>query len=249
MAVFVVPDPVNRCVAPSVPQAPASSSILTRLRVETRGEHDAVERVLDLMGAALTREAYRLRLEQFYGFYGPLEAALQSRCDRKPAYAGESNLSGATCSALESRLTKTALLRQDLHHLGVSTDDLPLCRHLPSVLSEAEVLGCLYVMEGATLGGQLITRHIQATLGITPTTGGGFFEGYAGDTGKMWRAMRHLLVSCALDTRTENAMVASAIATFACLRGWCDPRNSNADNDNQNQTQQTEIERDANELA
>ena len=230
MAVFVVPDRVNRCVAPSVPQAPVSSSILTRLRVETRGEHDAVERVLDLMGAALTREAYRLRLEQFYGFYGPLEAALQSRCARKVEDVEESNLSGATRSALASRLTKTAHLRQDLYHLGVMTDDLPLCRHLPMLTTQAEILGCLYVVEGATLGGRLITQHIQATLAITPTTGGGFFEGYAGETGKMWQAMRHLLVSCALDTQTEDAMVANAIATFACLRGWCDPHNTYAKN-------------------
>ena len=230
MAVFVVPDPVNQCVAPSFPQAPASSSILTRLRVETRGEHDAVERVLDLTGAALTREAYRLRLEQFYGFYGPLEAALQSRCARKAEDAEESNLSGATRSALASRLNKTAHLRQDLHHLGVMTDDLPLCYHLPMLTTQAEVLGCLYVVEGATLGGRLITQHIQAALAITPTTGGGFFEGYAGDTGKMWQAMRHLLVSCALDTQTEDAMVANAIATFACLRGWCDPHDTYAKN-------------------
>ena len=230
MAVFVVADPVNRFVSPSFPQAPASSSILTRLRVETRGEHDAVERVLDLMGAALTREAYRLRLEQFYGFYCPLEAALKSRCARKFEDAEKLNLSGATRSALASRLTKTAHLRQDLHHLGVRTDDLPLCRHLPMLTTQAEILGCLYVVEGATLGGRLITQHIQATLAITPTTGGGFFEGYAGDTGKMWQAMRHLLVSCALDTQTEDAMVANAIATFACLRGWCDPHNIYANN-------------------
>ena len=96
--------------------------------------------------------------------------------------------------------------------------------------TQAEILGCLYVLEGATLGGRLITQHIQATLAITPTTGGGFFEGYAGDTGKMWQAMRHLLVSCALDTQTEDAMVANAIATFACLRGWCDPHNIYAKN-------------------
>ena len=231
MAVFVVPDPVNQGVALSSPQAPASSSILTRLRLETRGEHDAVERVLDLIGAALTREAYRRRLEQFYGFYGPLEAALKSRCARKAEDADESNLSGATRSALASRLTKTAHLRQDLHHLGVLTDDLPLCRRLPSLVTQAEVLGCLYVMEGATLGGRMITQHVLATLGITPTTGASFFDGYAGDTGKMWQAMRHLLVSCAVDTQTENVIVANAIATFTCLRGWCDPANSYANND------------------
>jgi len=55
----------------------APSSIIFRLRAETRGEHDAVEQMLDLMNASLSREGYRHRLQQFYGFYAPLEAALK----------------------------------------------------------------------------------------------------------------------------------------------------------------------------
>lgn len=223
MAVSVVAYPVNQGAAPSLSQAPASSNILTRLRVETRGEHDAVERVLDLMSAALTVGAYRNRLAQFYGFYRPLEAALQVRCALPEDCLAPGTLQLAT---LLPRLNKTALLRQDLHFLGVLTDALPLCRRLPTIDTEAEALGCLYVMEGATLGGRMITQHVRATFGITPTTGGSFFDGYAGDTGRMWQAMRHVLVRCANDTQTEDAIVANAIATFACLRAWCDPANT-----------------------
>ena len=227
MAVFVVADPFNQGVAPSSPQAPAPSSILTRLRVETRGEHEAVERVLDLMSPTLTAADYRQKLVQFYGFYSPLEAALQTRYalpDDGPA------TSISHLATLTPRLNKTALLRQDLHCLGVLTDALPLCRHLPSVKTAADVLGCLYVMEGATLGGRMIGQHILASLGITPTTGGRFFDGYAGDTGKMWQTMRHLLVSCAVDSKTEDAILANAIATFVCLRSWCEPARHDANN-------------------
>jgi heme oxygenase (biliverdin-IX-beta and delta-forming) len=220
MPAFEVADPVNLQPAPCAPLV--SSSILSRLRLETRGEHEAVEEVLDLMGVRLTRDVYRQRLEQFYGFYAPLEAALQARAVSSADDAGEPGLSAATRSALASRLTKTAHLRQDLQRLGVITDDLPLCRHLPPLRTQAEVLGCLYVLEGATLGGRMITQHIQATFGITPTTGGSFFEGYGPDTGKMWQTMRQLLVSGAPDTQSENTMVANAIATFACLRLWCE---------------------------
>ena len=209
MAVFAAPYPVNQVAAAAFPQAPASPSILTRLRLETRGEHDAVERVLSLMDAALTEAAYRQRLAQFYGFYGPLEAALQARC-------------APHLATLLPRLNKTALLRQDLQQLGVSSDGLPLCRQLPPIQTQAEVLGCLYVMEGATLGGRLITQHVQAAIGIMPATGGRFFEGYGPDTGRMWQTMRQLLLGCAVDTPTENAIVANAIATFASLRAWCE---------------------------
>ena len=218
MVVLAEPDPANLDSVPSSATAPALLSVLTRLRFETRSEHDAVERVLDLMGA-LSNTSYRQRLVQFYGFYSPLEAALQTRC----AEQGDSrSLKASQLPMLLPRLHKSLLLRQDLNHLGVITIDLALCRALPQIQTPAEVLGCLYVLEGATLGGRMITQHVQATLGITPTTGGSFFDGYAGHTARMWNAMRQTLLSGAVDAQAENAMVASAVATFTCLRDWCE---------------------------
>jgi len=227
MAVPVLPDYLHQGAASSPAEAATKYSVLTRLRLETRGEHDAVERLLDLMGAELTREVYCRRLEQFFGFYRPLEAALKTRCALPGKHQGGATSDLAT---LIPRLKKTAELQRDLHHLGLETDNLRLCRHLPPLETRAEVLGCLYVVEGATLGGQMITRHIRAKFDMTPTTGGSFFEGYAGDTGMMWQAMRQLLVSSAIDSQTESAMVVSAIATFACLRAWCALANTCAKN-------------------
>ena len=225
MAVLVPPDFVNQGAALSTVKAPAPASILNRLRLETRGGHDAVERVLNLMATDLTRRAYGQRLAQFYGFYGPLEAALQLRCTPH-------------LTALLPRLNKTALLSQDIERLGVSLEHLPLCSNLPQIETDAEVLGCLYVMEGATLGGRLITQHVQATLGITPQGGGSFFEGYGEGTGKMWQAMRQLLVNCSIDTPTENAIVTNATATFASLRNWCELTNTNHNHTNYTEAEQ-----------
>ncbi len=50
-------------------------------------------------------------------------------------------------------------------------------------------LGCLYVLEGATLGGQVISRHL-AKLGIGPENGGRFFNGYGARTGEMWKSFQ-----------------------------------------------------------
>ena len=220
MVVLADPDSVHLNSAPSFATAPVLPSVLTRLRFETRSEHDAVERVLDLMGAP-TYNTYGQRLVQFYGFYRPLEAALQTRCAKQSDRHSHS-LEVSQLPMLLPRLHKSLLLRQDLHHLGVSTEGLAQCSALPQIQTPAEVLGCLYVLEGATLGGRLITQHVQATLGITPTTGGSFFDGYAGHTARMWNAMRQILLSGAVDEQAENAMVASAVATFTCLRGWCE---------------------------
>ena len=218
MANFIIPDAVNQSEGCAFVQAP-SPCMLTRLRLETRNEHNAVERVLDLMGASLTRHLYCRRLAQFYGFYAPLEAALQIRCALPGGSSGGVLTQLAT---LSPRLNKTRLLQQDLRYLNVADESLPLCPDLPSLQTSAEVLGCMYVLEGATLGGRVITQHVQARLGISATTGGSFFVGYAGDTAKMWSAMRQMLLNSAVDAQTEDATVASAIATFTCLRDWCE---------------------------
>lgn len=218
MVVLADPDFVRLDSEPSFAAVPALPSILTRLRLETCSEHEAVEHMLDLMGV-LTDNTYRQRLVQFYGFYSPLEAALQTRCAMQ---RGGCHLEDSQLAMLLPRLHKSLLLRQDLHHLGISIVGLAPCRALPPIQTPAQVLGCLYVLEGATLGGRMITQHVQATLGITPTTGGSFFDGYAGQTGRMWNAMRQTLLSAAVDIQSENAMVGSAVATFAALRNWCE---------------------------
>ena len=216
MVVFAAPDSAHPDSAPSFSDAPALPDVLARLRLETRREHEAVERVLNLMGV-LTDSTYCQRLVQFYGFYNPLEAALKTRCT--PLLG---NHDAVQLAQLLPRLHKSGLLRQDLQHLGVRIAGLAQCRALPPIQTTAEVLGCLYVLEGATLGGRMITQHVQRTLGITPTTGGRFFDGYAGATARMWNAMRQTLLSGAVDAQAENAMVASAVATFTCLRSWCE---------------------------
>lgn len=225
MAAFVVDDSTQQ--RESALSLVPPSLILSRLRTETRGEHEAVEQVLDLMNTALDRDGYCHRLVQFYGFYAALEPALKE-CGEglalkigKAHHAGQSHTSLDTHAALASRLNKTQLLTDDLDYLGHVTKNISHCRDLPPLETQAELLGCLYVMEGATLGGRMITQHVRTTLGITPATGGSFFNGYGDNTGKMWQGMRQLLLDSAVDSKTENTIVASAIATFASLRRWC----------------------------
>ena len=50
--------------------------------------------------------------------------------------------------------------------------------------------GCLDVIEGATLGGPVVTRHLQASLGLTPLSGGAFFSGYVAHKGSHLKCLR-----------------------------------------------------------
>ena len=193
--------------------AVAHAPILARLRVETRPEHDAVEAVLGLTGGGLTRDGYRRTLEQFYGYYQPLEDAVRAVVERV----------GRGLDPDERR--KTPLLESDLRALGVDAPDrLPVCSDLPRVDSVAAAFGCLYVTEGATLGGQFISRHVRQTIGVTPETGGRFFHGYGDRTGVMWQTFRTALAAFATTQDTQDQVTAAAVQTFRTLRAWCERR-------------------------
>ncbi|MFO0951245.1 MAG: biliverdin-producing heme oxygenase [Isosphaeraceae bacterium] len=186
-------------------------SLLARLRAETRAEHDAVERTLDLTGGGLTLEAYCRCLERFYGFLRPLEARLASQ--------GGLEAHGVDPGARQ----RTPLLAADLTALGVDDlERLPLCGDLPDVSRPAEAFGCLYVLEGSTLGGQVICRQVNKLLGVTPETGGRFFRGYGEETGAMWQAFREALTAFADTPEARSRVIESALATFRSLRRWWD---------------------------
>jgi heme oxygenase len=77
----------------------------------------------------------------------------------------------------------------------------------------------LYVTEGATLGGQIISRHLEQTLGLSARRGAAFFGSYGLQVGAMWRTF------CAiLQTQTpvdqEDAAIAAARQTFIAIHQW-----------------------------
>ena len=189
------------------------AGILARLRAETVPAHRAIEQTLALTDETLTLASYTRRLEQFYGYYRPLEAQL---------LVARNNL--AEWLDVEPR-SKARFLQDDLSALGrASADSLPLCRELPELGGPAECFGCLYVLEGATLGGVLISRHIRENLGITPDTGGRFFNAYGERNGAMWHEFRAALTSFAEVSDDHELIITAARTTFETLHHWCEEK-------------------------
>ncbi|HWI55760.1 MAG TPA: biliverdin-producing heme oxygenase, partial [Bacillota bacterium] len=103
-------------------------------------------------------------------------------------------------------------------------ESLPHCRALPPVTQCAEALGTLYVIEGATLGGQFIARHLAARFGLTPANGAAFFHSYGLQVGPRWQQFRAFLVSASAELEQERAtIIASAQRTFQALDDWLFP--------------------------
>lgn len=188
--------------------------ILKRLKEATGSRHTALESRLPLLNADMSRARYLQFLQLFWGYYEPLETQLQAL----PYW----NAMGFDYAGRH----KTPRLLQDLQALGETPDAIQgfaRCQHLPTLASQGQLLGCLYVIEGATLGGQIITRHLQANLGLTPLTGAAFFDGYGARTGSHWKAFCAMLRANADESGPQEDILASANQTFETLGQWLFP--------------------------
>ncbi len=141
-------------------------SLLEALRTGTALLHVALEKRLPFFSEYLDADWFRRLLQAYYGFYGPMEAALYD-CELIPdGYDTELRV-------------KTPTLLSDLLALGLNDmaiNDLPRCTQLPLLDTPAACLGALYVLEGATLGGQVLRREMAQRLDLDADNGGAFLQ-------------------------------------------------------------------------
>lgn len=186
----------------------AAIAIMRRLKDETRSCHDRLERRLSPGWGAITTEKYRLLLERYYGFYAPFEET--AAATMAPAY-----------QPFLARRVKSGFIGDDLRYLGLSEQqlsDLPRTDGMPG-LGELQRWGGLYVLEGATLGGQVISRIIRDRLGLAPGAGCSFFWSYGEQIGPMWNEFKLTLESITPLDRQDH-VVAGARATFEAFEDW-----------------------------
>jgi len=155
-----------------------------------------------------TRDELKRWTEIMFGFVEPLEHLLVEEL-------GRSNL-------LVAGRLKTSWLSEDLHNHGLTSAQialLPRCKALPPLDSDAKILGVCYVMEGSTLGGQMISQHIESKLGLKNGVGYRYFRSYGPEVGRRWQDFRALLLQQS-NPRIDDEIVASADETFRRLRLW-----------------------------
>ena len=190
---------------------PPQPGILPALRAATGDAHQQLEDAVAIERCLADLTQYQRLLEIFHGFYGPLEALLFRG---HPWQESELDISGRY---------KTPWIEDDLLGLGLPRPDLstlPVCDQLPPSGSPSQAFGCLYVLEGATLGG----RHISAMMGRSnvPPTARRFFAGYGEQTGERWREFGAALERHAAGAGSARGgeIIQGARETFACLHRW-----------------------------
>jgi heme oxygenase len=185
--------------------------ILTMLRERTRPLHDRVEGGLEILSFTRSLDRYQVLLQRLYGFYLPVEDVLM------PMTAG-----GRIPGIDYRERRKTPKIAHDLRAIAPSTrfQELPLCTDLPALNTAEQVLGCLYVLEGATLGGQIISRQLRESLGIAAEDGGAFYHGYGSDTGRQWKTFGSAATVFAATCPSYEPILTSACDTFERFEQW-----------------------------
>ncbi len=182
-----------------------NDSILAQLKARTAHQHSQTEDGVDLMRDDFTLDEYRKLLVRFYSFYKSYEEKMHEALRQNPL---EFN---------HSERLNTPKLIADLTSLGMSESDISQIEtsgDLPALDSGERIFGSLYVIEGSTLGGQVISRHLKQKFDLDETNGAAFFSGYGKDTGKMWNGFRESITAFAADDVNKEEIIAGAIETF-----------------------------------
>ena len=144
------------------------------------------------------------------GFYAPVEAGLVRLAAAGPPLGFPLR---ARSELIESDLLALGLSRRELA-------ELPRCTDLPRLSCPEDLAGCLYVLEGACLGGQVIAPALRRRLGVAKGSGASFFVGDAEATAARWILVLTWLEGLARAGARSEEIVASACATFLTLARW-----------------------------
>lgn len=186
---------------------PASGGPLAQaLRQATRSAHRRLDHhplLAPLVREDLDATHYRRVLRTFHGLFGVLQPPVTQ------ALAGHAAAAAAAGYHFADRL---GWLAADLAGLGVAPA-APAALAPPACPDAPHLAGILYVIEGSTLGGQVIARQLAASLGVGAARGGRFFHGHGPDTGACWAAYWRFAAACV----PEGGLPAACTAAEACF--------------------------------
>ncbi|ESQ87797.1 hypothetical protein ABAC460_18190 [Asticcacaulis sp. AC460] len=181
--------------------------LLDVLRHDTRNQHEALHSHPLLKGLSddsLTMDGFSRILLAFEAYYRHGEAAFASA--PAPQTANAPVLSWLADDFREHDLTSWA------HRITF--------RH-PPLDTLSKRVGYLYTKQGSTLGGHVISRHLERHLGLKPHTGQWFFAGYGQENGVRWREFTLWLGANEVRLDVEEA-VWGACQAFENIAHFCD---------------------------
>lgn len=180
------------------------------LKEETKVNHQQLEKLLvSQMRSIKTKDGYVKLLQLFYSYFGALEEKINHFI---MAHEMEEQHS--------FQRRKTDRLSEDINGLGGIVNKKCGDIDLPKISNDLEAYGALYVIEGSTLGGRVITKMMQRQIGTDSLEGFSFFNGYGDDTERRWACFRESLNDQGKSDEDKVLVVRAANETFAKFKRW-----------------------------
>jgi heme oxygenase len=180
-----------------------------KLKENTKINHQLLEKKLVANMRSITdKQGYAKLISLFYGFFGGLELLINKQLDISflPDYP---------------QRRKTTALADDLTNLDANLPALATGDALPTINNHMQALGALYVIEGSTLGGKIISKMMQQQLSLSDNTGLSFFNSYGEQTLAMWQVFKQA-IDRPLNPVDEDMVIKAANDTFIKFGEWFD---------------------------
>lgn len=179
-----------------------------KIKEATLTQHQQLEKALvGKMKAIRSMDGYVDLLKMFYGYFGGLEQQINK-------YINSSNLED------HNQRRKTDAMAEDINALGGILPGIATANDLPEISNTLQAFGALYVIEGSTLGGSIISKMMQQHLLFDGQKGLSFFNGYGEQTHQMWSNFKSSLNAAVKTQEDEGVVLQTANDTFARFKQW-----------------------------
>lgn len=178
------------------------------LKSATKNQHDELENLMfvqEIMSKTLNLDQYRTVLATNYRVHAAIESQIHEALDQQLrdqlAVTGREKTAALEKDLVEAGLDKEELAAFDLSFVQLSK---------PSV---AAALGAMYVLEGATLGGNVILKKLRASP-VFATFNLYYYNVYGENLVPNWKSFVQVLNS-SVPAADYNEAVESATAMFS----------------------------------
>lgn len=177
------------------------------IKARTKKMHAETESVLIPRIKEITnRQGYVELLALFYGFFEPLEKRISDFINTD------------TLPDIHTR-RKSGSIIKSMSNVAFTIVATP--GRLPVIHNVAQAFGAMYVLEGSTLGGKIISRMLQANVSLQLSTDSlAFFDVYGDETFEMWSRFKTVMDTLLINDTDINAASEAAGDTFSKMKSW-----------------------------
>jgi heme oxygenase len=186
------------------------NSLRSKLKFLTKSFHDSLETVplsVELASATITKERYINYLKVLYAIHYKFENLIQNMEE------------WSSYDINPHKRSRLQLIKEDLTALDASTENILLEIDLHVNWSFPVAVGVLYVLEGSTMGGQILSQRLSHLIGNDTLSATRYFQAYKDDTIILWSEYCDFLVQYGDDNPEKTSeVILSACSMFLIMQ-------------------------------